>query len=127
MPVLSLHANRPMLWIRVILLTTFAFVYLPVPPTLAQALDRRGLDLICPLVEHERQRVLEDYQLDLELAQNKYQARRKVFEMVAELWTVRSIERERYLDYKRLRDRAKVRVVRLNTQILAGARGTGCS
>lgn len=106
-----------MLWMRFILLTTFAFTSLPVPSLLAQTPDRRGLDPICPLVEHERQRALADYELQLKLVENEYQARRRVFDMVEKLWAVRSIEKELYLDYKRLRDRTGVRVSRVSAQV----------
>jgi hypothetical protein len=102
---------------QISLMTTLAFAHLPVSATWAQASDRSGLDLICPLVEHERQRALEDYELELTLVESEYQARKKVFAMVERLWAVRSIEREVYLDYQRLRDRTKVRAGRAAVQI----------
>jgi len=104
-------------WMRISLLAVFGFVQLPVPAAMAQAPEHSGLDLICPLLEHERGRALEDYQLELGLIENEYQSRRKIFEMVAKLWAVRSIEKEAYLDYRRLRDRTKVRVGRMKIQI----------
>jgi hypothetical protein len=76
-----------------------------------------GLDLVCPFAEHERQRALQDFKFELELVENEYRARKKVFDMIERLWAVHSIEKEIYLDYKRLRDRTKVRVARLTTQI----------
>ena len=95
----------------------FAFTHLPVSATLAQASGDRRLDLVCPLLEHERQRDLENYELLLGLVQSEYLSRGKVFEMVEKLWAVRSIEKEVYLDYRRLRDRTKVRVDRMRAQI----------
>jgi len=83
----------------------------------AQAIDLTGLDLVCPLVEHERQRDLEDSLVELELVENEYRARKQVFEMIEKLWGARSIEQEVYLDYKRLRDRTKVRIPRLTARI----------
>ncbi|MAG32008.1 MAG: hypothetical protein CL908_14085 [Deltaproteobacteria bacterium] len=85
--------------------------------TAAQASDTGGLDFVCPLVEHERQRLLEDSKVELELVENEYLARKKIFEMIERLWAAHSIERETYLDYRRLRDRTKVRVARLTIQI----------
>ncbi len=70
----------------------------------AQSAGPGGLDLVCPLVEHERQRDLEDHQSELELVENEYHAISRVFDMVEKLWKVRSIEREAYLDYKRRRE-----------------------
>ncbi len=87
------------------------------PAASAQSADSTGLDLICPLAEHERQRKLADLQLDLALAENELEARRNVFDMVDSLWSVRSIEKEIFLDYKRLRDRTRVRVARVNAEI----------
>ncbi len=81
----------------------------------AKASDAAGL--VCPLAEHERQRTLEDFKVDLELVKNEYVARKKVFDMIKKLWAVRSIEREIYLDYKRHTDRTKVRVARMRTVI----------
>jgi hypothetical protein len=83
----------------------------------AQSVDPRGLDLVCPLVEYERQRVLEDAQFELELVENEYRARNKVFEMVEKLWIARAIEQEVYLEYKRLRDRTKVRIARVTIEV----------
>ncbi len=83
----------------------------------AQSAGPGGLDLVCPLVEHERRRALENSQFELELVENEYRARGAVFDMIEKLWVVRSIEREVYLDYKRLRDRTKVRIARLIAQI----------
>ncbi len=114
---LSLHADRSMPWMRITLLTILAFAHLPVPTTSAQAPDRSGLDLICPLVEHERERALEDYELERKLIKSEYQSRRRMFDMVEKLWAVRSIEKEVYLDYKRLRDRTRVRVGRMSLKI----------
>ena len=102
---------------RIALLSTLVFAQFPVAAASAQIPDRGGLDLICPLVEHERQRALADHELDLKLIENEYQSRRKVFEMVERLWAVRSIEKEVYLDYRRLRDRTRVRVDRMKAQI----------
>lgn len=79
--------------------------------------DPTGLDLVCRLVEHERQRDLEDSQFELELVGNEYRARKKVFEMIEKLWVARAIDQEAYLDYKRLRDRTKVRIARLTTEV----------
>jgi hypothetical protein len=59
------HSRR---WVRIALLTTLVFAHLPDSAPLsqtAQTADRGGLDLICPLVEHERRRDLEDYELEL--------------------------------------------------------------
>jgi hypothetical protein len=102
---------------QITLMATFAFAQLPVSATWAQVSERGGLDLICPLVEHERQRALEDYELELALVESEYQARKKVFAMVEKLWAVRSIEREVYLDYQRLHDRTKVRAGRAAVRI----------
>lgn len=99
------------------LLTTLACACLPVATAFAQAPDRRGLDLICPLVEHERQRALADQKLALKLVVNEYESRRRVFDMVEKLWAAHSIEKEVYLNYKRLRDRTKVRVGRVSAQV----------
>ncbi len=82
-----------------------------------QETEATGLDLLCPLLEHERQRALDDARLELELVKNEFQSRSDVFDMVEELWRVRSIERETYLDYKRLRDRTGVRIKRVQSQI----------
>lgn len=76
-----------------------------------------GSDLLCPLVEHERKRALEDSRFELDLVTNEFRAREKVFAMVEKLWQTRSIEQEAYLDYKRLRDRTRLRMARLSTQI----------
>jgi len=83
----------------------------------AQSTGTTGLDLVCPLVQYERHRELADSVAELELVDNEYRARIKVFAMIEKLWQAHSIEREVYLDYKRLRDRTKVRIARLNTQI----------
>lgn len=83
----------------------------------AQATGTSGLDLVCPLVQYERHRDLADSVADLELVENEYRARLEVFAMIEKLWEARSVEREVYLDYKRLRDRTKVRIARLKTRI----------
>ncbi len=83
----------------------------------AQSIDSRGLDLVCPLVEHESLRHLEDARFNLELLENEYRARLRIFEMIQKLWDARSIDQEAYLDYKRLRDRTKARIARSTTQI----------
>ncbi len=88
-----------------------------VPSSPAYAGASEGLDLVCPLVTYERQRELEDSQAELELVENEYRARSRVFEMIEKLWTARSIEREVFLDYKRLRDRTKARIARVGVQI----------
>jgi hypothetical protein len=114
------QAERSRRWLRIALLTTLVFGHLPDSASTAQtahATDRGGLDLICPLVEHERRRDLEDYELEVKLVESEYQSRREVFGMVEKLWAVRSIEREIYLDYRRLRDRTQVRVGRMKAQI----------
>ncbi|MCP5068087.1 MAG: hypothetical protein GY946_16115 [bacterium] len=113
----STYLHRSKHWGRLSLLTAFVAACLPAPVALAQAPGHRGLDLVCPLLEHERHRALEDYELELGLVENEYQSRSKVFEMVERLWAVRSVEREVYLDYRRLRDRTKVRVDRMRAQI----------
>ena len=113
----SMYADRSLPWMRISLLMAFAFTHLPVSATLAQASGDRRLDLVCPLLEHERQRDLENYELLLGLVQSEYLSRGKVFEMVEKLWAVRSIEKEVYLDYRRLRDRTNVRVDRMRAQI----------
>ncbi len=84
---------------------------------MGQQADATGLDPLCPLVEHERQRALDDSRLELDLVKNEFQARSDVFDMVEQLWEARSIEREVYLDYKRLRDRTGVRIKRVQSQI----------
>jgi hypothetical protein len=83
----------------------------------AQSGGTGGLSPVCPLVKYERQRDLDDSETELELVKNEDLARNKVFNMIEKLWAVRSIEREVYLDHKRLRDRTRVRIARLNTQI----------
>ena len=83
----------------------------------AESSEPTGLDLVCPLVEHERQRELEDSQIERELVEHEYRARVEIFEMIEKLWAVRSVEREIYLDSKRKRDRTKVSIARLTTQI----------
>jgi hypothetical protein len=70
----------------------------------SQAADVGGLNDVCSLVEHERQRDLADSESNLELIENEYRPRGKVFEMLEKLWKTRSIEREAYLDCKRLLD-----------------------
>ena len=72
---------------------------------------------MCPLVEYERQADLQDSLVELELVENEYRARSQVFEMIEKLWVARSIEQEAYLDYRRPRDRTKVRIARLTAQI----------
>jgi len=83
----------------------------------AESVDLDGSRLLCPLVLHERQRDLEDARFKLELTENEYLARKRLFVMIDKLWEARSIERELYLDYKRLRDRTWVRSKRLETRI----------
>jgi len=75
------------------------------------------MNLVCPLVEHESLRHLEDSRFGMELLENEYRARLKIFEMIEKLWLARSIEQEAYLDYKRLRDRTKARIARSETEI----------
>ena len=87
------------------------------PVAHAQPIDIGGSRLLCPLVLHERQRDLEDARFELELTENEYRARKRLFVMIEKLWEARSIERELYLDYKRLRDRTRVRMARLKTRI----------
>lgn len=83
----------------------------------AQTVGPRGLDLLCPLEEHERKQAVEDAEFELELLENEYRSRKKVFEMMEKLWAARSIEREIYLDSKRLRDRTKASIARVTTLI----------
>ena len=73
--------------------------------------------MVCPLVEYERQRDLHDSQIELELVENEYRARSRVFEMIEKLWAASSIQQEDYLDYRRLRDRTRVRIARLTVRI----------
>ncbi len=79
----------------------------------SQPVDRVGLDWLCPLVEYESRRELEDHRMELELLRIEYRARSQVFEMVDQLWAAHAIEQELYLDYKRLRDRTKLGIARL--------------
>jgi len=87
------------------------------PAARAQSVGPRGMNLACPLVEHESLRHLEDSRFGMELHENEYRARLKIFEMIEKLWLARSIEQEAYLDYKRLRDRTKARIARSATQM----------
>jgi len=82
-----------------------------------EELSREAPASLCPLVSYERLRILEDFELERDLAANEYAARSRVFGLVEELWKLRSVERDLYLDYKRLRDRSKVRVGQLELQI----------
>ncbi len=83
----------------------------------AHPVDHAELDLLCPLVETERQRDLEDARISLELVENEYRTRRQVFGMIEKLWQARAIDQEDYLDYKRLRDRTRVRIDRTKARI----------
>lgn len=112
----SQQGRRRLRFVRASLVVVALFGSSPAAPGLADT-GPQGLDLVCPLLEHESQRLLQDYELDLELVENEHQARRKLFDMVEALWAVRSIEKEIYLDYKRLRDRTKIRVARVGAQI----------
>ncbi len=76
-----------------------------------------GLDLVCPLELHERERDLADSRIEKTLTENQHRAQARVFEMIERLWATRAIEQEVYLDQKRLRDRTKVRITRLGLQI----------
>ncbi len=78
---------------------------------------RAGFDRLCPLLDHEEHRELQDLELSLELARTELRARERVFEMVEALWQVRAVEQEIYLDYRRQRDRTRVRVDRIETEI----------
>ena len=103
--------------IRVLSLVLLCMVVLPSHLAMGQEAEATGLDLLCPLVEHERQRALDDARLELDLVKNEFRSRSNVFDMVEDLWEVRSIEREVYLDYKRLRDRTGVRIKQVQSQI----------
>ena len=95
----------------------FSFSSIFAPTASAQSVGPQGMNLVCPLVEHESLRHLEDSRFGMELLENEYRARLKIFEMIEKLWLARSIEQEAYLDYKRLRDRTKARIARSETEI----------
>lgn len=76
-----------------------------------------GFERICSLLEHERQRDLEDLEIELELVRAEHRARSRVFEMIESLWDVHAVEQEIYLDYKRQRDRTGVLARRFETEI----------
>jgi hypothetical protein len=109
------HHGAPRKWIAAA--TTFMLLLVSGSIAFAEATDPVGLDFVCPLVEHERKRVLENYELERKLVESEYESRRRVFEMVEKLWAVRSIEKEIYLNYKRLRDRTRVRADRMGVLI----------
>ncbi len=76
-----------------------------------------GFDRLCPLLDHDERRELEDLELELRLTKTELRARERVYAMVEALWKVRAVEQEIYLDYRRMRDRTRVRVDRVATAI----------